>query len=356
MRILLAGNWRYPVYEDACCRALVRHGVDVIPFRWQGYFSGWYGRVQERAQFLGPAVRSMNQDLLQAAVELKPDVVWVWRGTQVLGSTVEEIRSRTGAKIVSYNNDDPFGPGLMGVWRGKSLWRTFIKAIPSYDIQLVYRQVNVPEMLQAGANAVYVLPSYYVPEFHYPLNLSTEDMRRYKCEIVFAGHYEDDGRVDCLRKLVDGGISVRLYGANRGATGWTQRALGPLAEYFSEVVQLTGIDYTKAIVGADMALCFLSRMNRDTYTRRCFEIPACGTVLLSERTADLQAMYAENKEAAFFSDAGELLERTLELRSDHQRRKQIAVAGRQRAEASGYSVDSRMRQLLDILSSNLCRE
>ncbi|WGU68927.1 glycosyltransferase [Capnocytophaga canimorsus] len=45
---------------------------------------------------------------------------------------------------------------------------------------------------------------------------------------------------------------------------------------------------------------FLSKLNNDQYTRRCFEIPACGTMMLSERTPTLQEFYTENEEIVFF--------------------------------------------------------
>lgn len=108
-------------------------------------------------------------------------------------------------------------------------------------------------------------------------------------------------------------------------------------------------EYAKAIRGARVALCFLSRLNRDTYTRRCFEIPACGTVLASERTRDLQRLFKEDEEAVLFSSPEELVRKVLGLKAETGRRKQIAEAGYRRVQRDGHGVDARMKGFIDLL-------
>ena len=115
----------------------------------------------------------------------------------------------------------------------------------------------------------------------------------FEAEAVFVGHYEPDDRVACLQALVDAGVRVKLF----GGTTWTPQVLGPLAQYFGKVEAVLGLEYAKALCGAQMCLCFISKLNRDTYTTRCFEIPACGRLMLSERTADLPRLFQEDQEA-----------------------------------------------------------
>ncbi len=44
---------------------------------------------------------------------------------------------------------------------------------------------------------------------------------------------------------------------------------------------------------------FLSKINKDSYTRRNFEIPAMKKVLLSEYSSELSNMFIEDKEMVF---------------------------------------------------------
>ena len=47
---------------------------------------------------------------------------------------------------------------------------------------------------------------------------------------------------------------------------------------------------------------FFSKLNRDSYTRRCFEIPATKMALVSEYSNDLQSLFRDKKEI-FYSQA-----------------------------------------------------
>ena len=351
MRLLLAGSWQYYIYEAACAEALERLGVQVERFAWGSYFSGILGQAQAKWVFPSPAMLRLNRDFLCYAVAAQPDVVFVWRGTHILPETLHAIRSRTGALLVAYNNDDPFGPQKhqRAPFHHRWLWKHYLESISVYDLHFVYRKVNLEEIKAAGAKKASLLMSYCVPYLHRPMMLSVQDQAKYSCDVVFVGHYEDDGRVDSLRALVAAGLKVKLFGPRY----WTKKVLGPLANYFGPIQEVTGVEYAKALCGADMALCFLSRLNRDTYTRRCFEIPACGCLLLSERTEDLQALYTEGQEAVYFSTPPELVEQALWLKGNPERAHAIAAAGHRRLLRDNHSVDGRMKSVLTILAEHL---
>ncbi len=348
MRVLLAGAWQFDFYESACAAALRRLGLEVAPFAWKDYFQGNLGKLQFKWVLPGPAVIRLNRDLLAAAEKLKPQIVLVWRGTHILPGTLTAIRQQTGALLVSYNNDDPFGarvnPGA--AWHQRRLWKYFLKNVPLYDLHLVYRPVNLEEIRAAGAREAHVLMPYFIPALHRPLELTPAEQDRYGCEAVFVGHYEADGRVQYLRVLVETGVRVKLFGPRY----WTRRVLGPLADYFGEVRPVLGDEYAKALGGAGMCLNVFSRLNRDSYNRRCFEVPACGGLLLSERSADLQAIFREGEEAVYFSSPAELVEKALKLREQPARAQSIAQAGRRRVLEEDHSVDGRMKTAVALMT------
>lgn len=342
--MMIAGAWQWPVYEKACADALTGLGTDIIRFCWADYFKGPFGSVQEAIPFPGPALFKLNRAIVNVAKEEKPEIVLVWRGTHILPKTLRAIKSQVGATLVSYNNDDPFGPAVHGhvPWRHHFRWRQYLKSVPEYDLHFVYRNINVPEILQKGAQQACVLMPYFIPEINRPVEISENELRKYACDIVFVGHYEPDGREQYLRALVEAGLHVRLFGGGY----WTRQVLGNLYDYFASIVPAEGEDYAKALCGAKMCLAFLSKMNRDAYTRRCFEIPACGRLLLCERTRDLQGMFTEDKEAVFFSSPDELVNKALWLRDRPEEIGRIAQAGMRRVHADGHDVTSRMRQML----------
>jgi spore maturation protein CgeB len=187
------------------------------------------------------------------------------------------------------------------------------------------------------------MPMWFVPKLHRPVMLSEDERRVYGSDVTFVGHYEPDGRVEHLRALVQSGLAVRLF----GGVYWTRAALGDLYDYFAPVVHAQGQEYVKALCGAKVCLSFLSKLNRDTYTRRCFEIPACGRVMLAERTEDLLTMFVEDKEACFFSTTEELVAKATWLMENPDIAESIAQAGLRRVWADGHDIGTRVTWLLD---------
>jgi spore maturation protein CgeB len=351
VRLMIAGSWRWPQYEEACAVTLKALGVELVKFRWDDFLGGATGRLQGKFPLLpGPALMRINQKLMQSVEETMPNVVLVWRGTHILPWTLKAIRKRTGAFLVSYNNDDPFGWAAHGKvpWHHRFYWRWFLKSIPYYDLHFVFRSVNISEMLGARAKAAYVLKPYFIPSIHRPIEIDDQERDKWDCDVVFVGHYEPDGRERYLRALVEGGLHVRLFGGGY----WSPSVLGKLASHFGAIRPVYGDEYAKALCGARMCLCFLSRINRDAYTTRCFEIPACGRVLLSERTVELQDMFKEGEEALFFSNPEELLGKALWLREHQKDRQRIAQAGMRRVYADGHSVEDRMKEMIRIIDEH----
>jgi spore maturation protein CgeB len=353
MKVLIAGDWHSTVHEEPAAAALERLGCEVVRFPWHGYFDSTTApasrtgrvtqlgaRIQNRL-LLGPRLSRMNKDLAERARAAEPDFILLYRASHVTPGCLQAIRAALPKTIiVTYNNDDPFAPGYSS-W----LWRHFKASVRLCDLVLSYRPGNLEDYVRAGARRVRLLRSWFVPEVHRPVELSAEERHAFECDVVFVGHYEPDGRLQMLDSIARAGFRVRLFGPGYD---WD----GPLLE--SEALRslvpvrlVWGDDYVKALCGAKVALCFLSRLNRDSYTRRSFEIPATGTLMLSEYTPDLAKMFEEGSEVDFFRDEEELIRKVRHYVENDTRRRAVADAGRRRVRADAHDVESRMQALLD---------
>jgi spore maturation protein CgeB len=289
---------------------------------------------------IGPVINKINRDFARFVDKCRPDLIFVYRGTHIIRSTLLTIRRRhPSAVLIGYNNDDPFAPGH-SYW----LWRHFLKSVCEYDLILAYRLHNIEEFKNAGARRVELLRSWYIPERNHPVSLSPEEQEMYGGDVVFVGHYEPDGRIEYLEEVVKRGYKLRLFGPGYD---WNPViAKSPLLKHLHPVKLVWGEDYNKALCGTKIALCFLSKLNRDTYTRRCFEIPVTQTLMLAEYSDDLATLFCEGAEADFFRSKQEFAQKLQRYLQDSQLRQSVAKAGYQRVKDDGHDVISRMKQVI----------
>ena len=346
MRILLVGDWHSDIHEEAWRLGLEARGHEVHGIAWHTRFEGGpgiariAGRVQNRL-IAGPAVWGLNAAIVREARRVAPDAVILYRPTHVLPVTLRALRlAAPRAVVATYNNDDPFGERA-----SKLLWRHYLRLVRRADVNMVYRQKNVTDLERLGARNVAVVRSHYVPERHRPVAVTAEQRARWSADVVFVGHYEADGRCAYLQAVAESGVDFRLFGPD-----WDRAPSEPWLLRFQPIATPRGEDYVRSIAGSRIALCLLSGLNNDTYTRRAFEIPAIGSMLLSQRTDDMKALFREGEEADYFSSPSELVDKVRFYLANEPTRARIAEAGRRRVAAAGHDIRSRMGEVERLLS------
>ena len=338
LRLLIAGAFVSELHEEAWSSALEQLGHSVVRFKWGERLLGPLGRLENKL-LEGPSIRALNRELLARALAEKPDAVILYRGTHVLPATLRRIKQRLpGTLLVTFNNDDPFSER-----KDPLLFRHYLRALPLADVNLVYRDRNLEQVRRAGGRNVHLVRSYYLPEKDRPPQLTDEERARLACDVLFAGHYEADGRDRFLRALAEAGIDLRVVGPE-----W-ERAPAGLRDLLHPLPAERGQEYVKRVAAAKIALCFLSGLNGDTYTRRCFEIPAIGTFLLCQRTPDVETLLIPGVEFDTFATPEELLAKVRSWLADDAGRGKVAAAGQAKVRAAGHDVLSRMREVESII-------
>ena len=350
MKILVVGDGHSAIHEVAVVAGFNQLGHSVESFYWQNYFSASNSlvRLWRRAQnkfLIGPTINRLNRDLVKKSVEFAPKLIFIYRGTHIKPRTLIELkRLLPECELFGYNNDDPFAAGHPP-W----LWRHFMNCVPIYDLVFAYRHHNLDDLIKFGAKRVELLRSWFVPELNHSDFLSAQDQSNYKCDVVFIGHFEDDGRMQHLEEIVKAGYWLRIFGP---PYEWNKQLLqSETLKSLAPVHLVWDADYSKAICGAKVALCFFSKLNRDTYTRRCFEIPATGTMLLSEYSDDIASLYAAGKEADFFKSKQEMINKLRLYLDDGNLRRQVAEGGHQRVIRDGHDIVSRMAKVIEQVGS-----
>jgi spore maturation protein CgeB len=348
--ILIIGDWHSNLHEESVYISFQRLGLKTLNFKWHRYFIGenfltnLYLKFQNK-YLIGPVMSKINMDIIALVKSQAPNIIFIYRGTHIFPRTIREIKENNPLiTIVGYNNDDPFSQD-----QKKYTWRHFLKGLIHYDIIFSYRKININEYRDAGAKYVALLRSWYLPWVHKPLNLCESDKVTYGCDVVFVGHHEFDGRAELLNRIGSLGLKLKIYGpfSGFGDSGWK----GKLNSYsylreIGEIKYVRNNEYNLAISGANIALCFLSKLNRDTYTRRCFEIPALCVPLFSEYSDDLAELFQDGKEVILFRNGDELIEKINYYIHRPDELMKIAENGYRRVLLDKHDVISRMEYVL----------
>ena len=345
MKILVVGEGSAPIHEAAVATAFKTLGHEVSTFYWRRYF-----KVEKKTHriwlkfqnkfLLGSELKKINNDFVNMAINLAPDLIFIYRGTHIRPSAIDLIKQRAKTTIIcGYNNDDPFSR-QHPFW----LWRLFLRSIPKYDFMFAYRRHNIQGYYNHGAKKVDLLMPWFIPEFDKP----EPNGAGFEFDVVFVGHYEKDQRLEYLQAIDNGKYKLGLFGPDWGRAGnlqWLKK--------YTPIQPVRGDSYRKTLCSAKVALCFLSRLNRDSYTRRCFEIPVMGVFLLSEYSDDLAAIFRDGVDAVLFHDVNDMLDKLKYYLKHDELRQQIAENGRKRVIRDGHDVISRMRYVQDIVNESM---
>ena len=353
MKWLLAEDWSTPIYAEPFYNRLAQLGEEVYAFKESSYsqtpVSGSiWATCRKRwinAQFrllLGPGVLRLNLALLRKVDELRPDVLFLFRGGLAWPSTLAAVKQR-GVHLVGWHNDNPFSPAYP--WY---VWQNFRWSIPTYDRLYAYRKSNVDDFARAGCKRAGQLRSFFVSELNFPV--TTPQLTKYVSDVSFCGHWEPDGRDDYIAAILDvPDVNFRLWGPL-----WDRSPHFPqIKKRFGQIEILGKEDYNFAVNGTKIGLVFLSGLNRDTYTRRCFEIPATGTFMLAQYTPDLAEMFAEGIEAEYFRSPAELITKIRFYLRNESDRARVAAAGQARLQRDGHEAIDRARQVRDDVYQDL---
>jgi len=313
------------------------HTLDKRPYiAWGGAL---LSRIQRRLN-RGLGLRAFNRDLLRMVEEIRPDVVWVCKGQILHPETIGRGRRIHDCLWVHENPDDPFGPQ-----RGRHWWKLFYKTLPMFDLHFVPRAVDLQDYAAAGARRVVRADFVFIPSLHTPP--PSGPPRSFECDVAFIGRWEPE-RHHAVELLAREGLRVRVWGPF-----WPKRMRRPPQGVEVRGNGVYGRAYAEAWWKAKMGLNILTRMNRDLYTVRSFEIPACGCLQLCERTPEHQAFLEEGTEAEFFDTWEEMAEKARHLAEDPARCAEMGLRGAERVRRDGRDAVSKARRQIDIITEML---
>lgn len=343
MKILIIGKWGSKIHESTLSNAFENLGHDVIKFRWGKYFShknkliDIFYKLQLKINF-GPLINNINNKIVKVSERTIPDIIFFYRPSIINKETLIRLKNKN-IKVAIYNNDNAFSEHYP-----KFYWYKFKSLITVADIIFAYRPSDISNFKLYGAKNIHLLPPWYDSKSNYVAPLKANEDNRFRNDVVFVGHFENDGRLKIFEEVVKQNINLKIFGPEWNKQIKTSKVLNHLLP----ITYLYGEEYNKAFTGSKIAIVLYSKLNKDVYTRKCFEIPVTKTFMIAKRTLEMENIFEEGKDIVFFDNTQELIEKIKYYLKNNQERLAIAQSAYNKIINGNYEVIDRAKFIIEV--------
>ena len=330
MKILIAGSFKENSLESYYLKHLHQYAPIISVFAsldlfHQKYHQSLFHKIGHRLKIVD-YLQKINEALLDQIRGFQPSIVWVFRGIEILPTTLKIIREM-GIPLVNLNPDHPFiytrGSGNAHVNQSVGL----------YDLHFCYNKQLAEYIRQNFDIKTISLPFGY--------NLTEKDFEciQTKKECIracFIGT-ADAARKKMIAQLAKAGIPIDVYGK-----GWNYFS------YFDKNIRrfppVFGRTYWQKLHQYRLQLNLFRPHNNDSHNMRTFEIPAAGGIQLAPNSKDHRQFYQNNQEIFLYNNKNEILKLAKKiLNMPTIEADAIRKAARERCLNSGYSYAERTK-------------
>jgi spore maturation protein CgeB len=336
MRILIVGSDEVWSLERIYKKHLRELGIDVELFPIQSYFyQYYYSHVVNKIFYrlgVSSIIQKLNDQLLQFAVNFKPELIWVFKGMEITPGTINKLK-QLGVLVVNFNPDSPF------IFSGKGSGnKNVVKSLPLYDLYLSYDR-QICNKIRNDFN----LPSEILP-FGYELPAGLQNEFSETKELVkmcFIGN-ADKYRIEFLKK-VSSKIPIDVFGH-----GWDQAAVG---KNITAAAPVYGNDFWKVLFRYRIQLNLMRPHNPNSHNMRSFEIPGVGGIGLYPDTPDHRDFFGEFGIAHLYTDVDDCISKAEKIFEwSTAQAQEFRLRARALSVQNGYEYSSRTKQFLAIVT------
>lgn len=361
MKILFIGQLAEGQTSRMRMEALAAIGYEIIPFNTQAGWSSasWLSRRIQKKLHRGSVITHLNQYLLTLAREHKPDLLWAEKQEYLQPETLHSIH-KSGIRALHFTPD----PYFTLSWKRTAIMDA---CMPLFDYVVTSKQYEIDEYKKRCQQVIY-MPLGFSQAVHRPYLPTNSKLRdQFSCDVGFLGGWEPrrEHLLNAILTQTKCKMNIWGYSWDHLRDGkWTLRRAYRLRLLAGDTKtpyqikkntlladalrggEVYGDQYAWALSGAKISVGFLRKVCPDQHTTRTFEIPACASLMLADRTEEHQAFFEEGVEAEFFSSSDELVDKVKFYLRNEMIREKIAQRGYQRSISSGYSYTERLEKVL----------
>lgn len=277
----------------------------------------------------GPLVWSINSFIRKTIKNVQYDLTWVDKGIFLDIKTLKLLRSQT-QKLVHFTPD-------MAFLENKSKY--FNESINHYDYVISTKIAEKQRYLNKIPDQKYL---YVTQGFSKKIHKPIKSFHEKEAFVSFIGLAEPS-RFEIIEFLLQNEIPVKLAGK-----GWDsfvkKHKENSLFTFLGE--SLINEEYAMLLSSSLFSLGLLSKRFLEFHTTRTFEIPACGTALLTEFNDEIGTFFNEN-EVIYYNSKEELVNKIKYFMESPIELQKITENGYNRVWKCGYDYESILKGLLN---------
>jgi spore maturation protein CgeB len=302
--------------EEVYGRGFSAFGCEVQHFTWKAAASSLYsGSLWDKVAWRlawQPLAKLANQKLLDIANQFQPDLTLVISPRLINPDSILALQQH--GLVFVFFTDNPVDAHHTHT----NSWVE--QGFPLWDAAFIWSQELVERLIANGVKKAFFHPFCSDVEYHFPKKQAYPAY-----DVAFIGNWDASRkREEYLKAIAD--YRLGLWGSNYWNSHCKEPGLKGLSQgmcSYTEIPEILG--------SAKIGLNILRPQNEEGHNIRTFEIPATATLMLSERSEVLVNLFAEDKEAVYFSNPDELRQKVEYLLQNPTLIESIAEAGYKKA-------------------------
>jgi hypothetical protein len=335
MRILIIGREADPSLE----KVYLQHFIEILGlenvtiFPAQDIFLEYYhSSIIHKILFrLGykKIYFDINKRLIDKVKLFKPDIIWVFKGMEILPKTLLKLKFEYKIPLVNFNPDNPF------IFSGKGSGNANItQSIHLYDHHFTYERLVKTRLDNVGLSTSLLPFGFSISD----LVLQKAISQKEKLKVCFVGN-PDTFRINFLHELANNNITIDVYGNNWGNV-IHHANITPYNSVLKDEFWMVLRQYR-------VQLNMMRPHNPETHNMRSFEIAGIGGIQLAPDTEDHRLYFEKGKEIFLYKNLIDCVGKIkLLLELDFEASNRIRNAARNKAIEAKYTYRDRSTQVL----------
>lgn len=277
---------------------------------------------------VGPVINAVNNYILENLPTDRCRLIWIDKAIFITKKTTKFIREKAH-KLVHYTPDTAFYGNRSTMFYQSMRYYDYLVTTKSFELERYKSKVPKEKIIS--------ITQGFDPEVHKPLVGFPEKVDK----VAFVGLWEPS-RAKIIQHLIDNNIDVVLAGHNWG--DFVRRNKNIRFLHFKGN-SLWNEEYASLISSCYFSLGLLSKRFPELHTTRTFEIPACGTALITEKNFETSSFFLDN-EVIFYNDADELVSRIKYYKQHTRELEQLTQRGLIKVNNEGFDYSNILKRIL----------